>query len=183
MSTPETSETSKNSITLDKNSLCKGVTGGSLITSAVIAMNLGVSKPISMGLFTSGWYLVYKSFKENPTREMYDNNVMMVSSIVVWLSAMILRMMMDSNVKGLPMMLGGAAFMGGWLTIGHKVSTKNLENDDGQNPLHGFAVPMLIFASMASINGIERPRSIASGPGIFMFSMAWIILSILNSKM
>lgn len=160
-------------ISLDKGLLISGLLGGSLITSAVIAMNVGISKPISMALFTAGWFLIAKSFKNHKMRGSGDNNTMLVASVIVWISAITLRMMMDSNVNGAPMMMFGMLFMGGWLTIGSKVS---------DNTLYGLTVPMLIFSSMASINGFERPKSIASGPGVFLFSTAWVVLTLLNSQ-
>ena len=166
-------------IKFDKKSLTRGLSGGALITSAVVAMNNGAPMPISMGLFTSGWYLIYKSFSENITRESTRNKIMSLSAIIVWMSAMVLRLMMDNNISGIPMIIGGMAFMSGWLAIG---TTSGIKSNEMTNSGMGLIVPMLIFASMASINGIERPRSIPSGPGIAMFTSAWVALSLVNSS-
>jgi len=163
----------------DKDSLINGFLGGSLITSAVIGMNTGLSKPVSMAAFTAGWFFVIKSFNSQTNRDSQTNDVMSKAAIIVWLSAMSLRMMMDSNVSGLPMKIGGLLFMGGWLTIGNNLNSRT--NTESLDKLYGFSVPLLIFASMASINGFERPKAIASGPGVFLFSTAWVVLSLMNS--
>ena len=166
------------SVSFNKNSLMFGLLGGTLITSAVVAMNNGVSKPISMALFTAGWLFIAKSFKSQVNRDSYKTNMMTVAAIIVWVSAMSLRMMMDGGVKGLPMMMGGVLFMTGWIVIGAQLTSRV---STSVNPIYGFSVPLLVFSSMASINGFERPNSVASGPGIFMFSTAWVVLSLLNS--
>ena len=167
-------------LSFDKDSLMNGFLGGALITSAVIGMNTGVPRPISMAAFTAGWFFIVKSFKSQTNRDSYTNDVMTKASIIVWLSAMSLRMMMDSGVSGVPMMMGGLLFMGGWLAIGGNVNSRT--NAESLGRLSGLGVPMLVFASMASINGFERPKAIASGPGVFLFSTAWVVLSLLNSK-
>ena len=167
-------------ISFNKSSLMSGLLGGTLVTSAVVAMNNGIPKPISMALFTAGWLFIAKSFKSQTSRDTYKTNVMTVAAIIVWVSAMSLRMMMDGGVKGFPMMMGGILFMAGWVVIGAQLSSR-ISPGTGVNPVYGLSVPLLVFSSMASINGFERPNSVASGPGIFMFSTAWVILSLLNS--
>lgn len=167
-------------LSFDKDSLMHGFLGGALITSAVIGMNTGVARPISMAAFTAGWFFIIKSFKGQTNRDLYTNDIMSKAAIIVWLSAMSLRMMMDSGVSGVPMMMGGLLFMGGWLTIGGNVNSRT--NSVSLDKLYGFGVPLLVFASMASINGFERPKAIASGPGVFLFSTAWVVLSLMNSK-
>lgn len=166
-------------LSFQKDLLLSGLAGGSLVTSAVISMNVGLPMPLSMGLFTAGWFLLIKSFKDQMNRDSYTNDAMTKASILVWLSAISLRLMMDSGVKGVPMMLGGMLFMGGWLAIGSKVTSRT--SPDSLSPLYGLTTPMLVFLSMASINGFERPNAVASGPGIFMFSTAWVVLALLNS--
>ena len=166
-------------ISFDKSSLMSGLLGGALITSAVVAMNNGVPKPISMALFTAGWFFIVKSFRSQMSRASYKTNIMTLAAIIVWVSAMSLRMMMDGGVKGFPMMMGGVLFMAGWVVIGSQLTSRIAPVS--ANPVYGLAVPLLVFSSMASINGFERPNSAASGPGIFIFSTAWVTLSLLNS--
>jgi len=166
-------------LNFDKNSLKYGSMGGALITSAVISMNVGVNRPVSIAMFTAGWILIIKSFNNKKDRDPQTNNIMSFSAVTVWASAIMLRMMLDAGVKGLPMVAGGVVFMGAWLTIGEKVNSRM--TPESLNKLYGFIVPVLVFASMASINMFERPNGIASGPGVFMFSSAWYALSLMNS--
>lgn len=115
--------------------MLSGLSGGAFITSAVSFMNTSqatmANKIIGMVLFTMGWIQIIASFDRNETRDDKYKNQLILSSIVVWLSAITLRMMMDKGVSQGPMMMFGILFMAAWLVIGYSVGQKSdeLENE------------------------------------------------------
>lgn len=106
-----------------------GLSGGAFITSAVSFMNVSQAtmsnKIIGMVIFTMGWIQIIASFDKNETRDDKYKNQLILSSIVVWLSAITLRMMMDNGVSQGPMMMFGMLFMSSWLVIGYSVGQKS----------------------------------------------------------
>ena len=175
------------SLTFEKNSLLLGLSGGIAINSAIVAMNTlpGKSLPMMSGvpLFTIGWIFIIKSFLENNTRDSKYKYALAASSVGIYCMAMMARMMMDAGKSGTPFKLSTIVFMLCWLVVGALVGMKQ-QSDLSSEEVHsclGLLPPILIFISMASINVVERPRSMASGPGMPMFMMAWVVLSLVNA--
>lgn len=193
------------SLSFEKKPLLFGLSGGALISSAIISMNTlpskGTQKIVGIPLFVSGWILVILSFMKNTTRNEKFKPVLISSSVIVMLAAMMARMMMESNYSGSGMKLTMAVFMISWMVIGLMIGMKEHsvgnvhKDDDGQLDLEsvnedvhdktihliGIAPPMLVLISMMLVNGVERPKNIASGPGMPMFLSSWVILSLVNS--
>lgn len=195
------------SLTFEKNPLLLGLSGGVVINTAIVAMNTlpgkNIQRMTGMPLFTIGWVMVIMSFLNNDTRSRKYRWVLAGSSVGVYMAAMMARMMMESGTTGLPMKLTMMKFMMCWLTIGLLIGMKNHggsgdSDDSDEDPdipdvteeeevhdktIHfvGLLPPALVIMSMMSINKFERPNSIASGPGMPIFMMAWVILSLVNS--
>lgn len=182
-------------LTLEKTPLMLGLAGGASITSAIVAMNTLPGKNMQMmtgmPLFTLGWVLVITSFLKNGTRASKYRSVLAVASVGVYMAAMMSRMLMDAGRSGLPLHASKLVFLACWLVVGLLVGMKQhmpVEEPAGHDEVHsplihglGFIPPALIVIAMMSVNNIERPRQIASGPGLFLFSYAWVILSLVNS--
>ena len=193
------------SLSFEKNPLLLGLSGGALISSAIVSMNTlpgkSTQKLIGMPLFVSGWILIILSFIRNTTRNDKFKPFLVSSSIVVMMAAMVARMMMESNYSGSGMKVTMGVFMLSWIVIGLMIGMKehpvdNVHKDaDGQFNLEithedvhdktihliGLAPPVLVLMSMMLVNGIERPNNMASGPGMPMFLSSWVILSLVNS--
>jgi len=111
-----------------------GLSGGAFITSAISFLNNSKStmanKIIGMIMFSMGWAQIIASFDKNDTREDKYKMYLIISSVVAWASAMSLRMMMDSNVSKVPMMIFGLMFMSSWFVIGHTIARKTSFTDE-----------------------------------------------------
>ena len=183
------------SLTFEKTPLLLGLSGGASISAAIVAMNNLPSKQMQMvsgmPLFTLGWVLVILGFVKNDTRPHKYRNLLAVASVGVYAAAMITRMLMDAGKTGLPMHASKLKFLACWLTIALLMGMKKVSSDspaedseEVHSPtIHGLAFlpPALVVMSMMSVNNMERPRGMASGPGMPMFLMAWVILSLVNS--
>lgn len=183
------------SLSFEKKPLLLGLSGGVAINAAIVAMNTLPGKGLQMmggvPLFTLGWVLIITSFLKNGTRASKYKNLLVGSSIGVYSMAMLARMMMDAGNSETPLTLTKMVFMVCWLVIGVLIGTKGEEvpeesvEEPSEKPSHiralGLLPPLLVFLSMTSINKMERPRSMASGPGLPLFMMAWVILSLVNS--
>ena len=115
-------------ITFETFPMIAGLSGGAFITSAIAFLNISEStmanKIIGMVMFSMGWVQVIASFDKNETREDKYKKQLILSSVVVWASAMMLRVMMDSGMSKVPMMMLGLVFMASWFVIGYSVSRK-----------------------------------------------------------
>ena len=190
------------SLTFEKKPLLLGLSGGVAINAAIVAMNTlpgqNMQRMTGMPLFTIGWVMIIMSFLNNDTRARKYRWVLAGSSVGVYAAAMMARMMMESGTTGLPMKLTMMKFMTCWIVVGILIGMKkhgevmddsgNSEYTEDQEEVHdktihfmGLLPPALVMLSMMSINKFERPRSIASGPGMPIFMMAWVILTLVNS--
>lgn len=175
-------------LTLEKTPLLLGLSGGVSISAAIVAMNTLPGKNMQMvtgmPLFTLGWILVIVGFLKNSTRASKYRNILAVASVGVYMAAMMSRMLMDAGKSGVPLHASKLMFLACWLVIGLLVGMKQHTTTEVHSPLvHGlgFVPPALIVLSMMSVNNIERPRGIPSGPGMPTFMLAWMILSVVNS--
>lgn len=183
------------SLTFEKTPLLLGLTGGVSINAAIVAMNALPGKKMQMAggvpLFTIGWSLIIASFIKNGTRASKFRSLLATASLGVYSSAMLARFLADSGNKGTPVKVSKAVFLTCWILVGiflgmkkvHDVSDVKGEDDVHDPTIHSLALlpPALVVLSMTSINILERPRSIASGPGMPIFMLAWVILSLVNS--
>jgi len=199
---------------LEKFALFSGLAGGGFITSAVSFMNTTSSTPLNKAvgfiLFSIGWMLLIKSFTENETRDESNKNILIFSSVAVWISAMSLRMLMDNGSSKYPMMAFGMIFMSAWMAIGYTIGNKStieLQEKDEKDEtaeiigtideieteeveidtttmttrLVGISAPILVFVAMMIVNGFERPRKLSAGVGLPLFASAWVTLAMINS--
>ena len=190
-------------LTLEKTPLLLGLSGGVSISAAIVAMNTLPGKNMQMAsgmpLFTLGWVLIIMGFFKNGTRAHKYRSILAVASVGVYAAAMMSRMLMDAGKTGAPMHASKMLFLVCWLVVGLLMGMKKHVDDTVEpveiteeggthNEVHsplihglGFVPPALIVLSMMSVNNMERPRGMASGPGMPLFMLAWVILSLVNS--
>lgn len=177
------------SVSFEKTPLFLGLSGGVAISSAIVAMNTLPAKNMQMAagmpLFTLGWVLVIIGFLKNTTRAAKYKNVLAVSSVVVYTAAMVARMMMDNNIQGAPMTAAKLVFLAAWVSLavfmGMKKKPGDAEVHDGRVHALALVPPALVVVSMMSVNTLERPGNVPSGPGMPLFLLAWVVLSMVNS--
>lgn len=182
-------------LTLEKTPLLLGLAGGVSISSAIVAMNTLPGKNMQMvtgmPLFTLGWGLVIMGFLKNTTRASKYRTGLAVASVGVYMAAMLSRMLMDAGKSGVHLHVSKLMFLASWLVVGSLIGMKQhmaTEERTGHDELHsplihglGFVPPALVVLSMMSVNTMERPRGVASGPGMPVFMLSWVILSLVNS--
>lgn len=179
------------SLTFEKKPLMLGLYGGSMIAAGVVAMNVipdnMIQKITGFPLFSTGWLLVIMSFIQNDTRLEKYKYPLVVSSLGVYGAAISSRMMMDSGINGTPVMISKMIFMAAWVSIGILIGMKKHGNDKQEEvhdlKIHGLGLipPLMVASSMGIVNSFERPRRISSGPGMPIFMLAWVILTLVNS--
>ena len=174
---------SREQLVFERTPLLLGLSGGVAITSAIVAMNTLPTKMSQMmsgvPLFTLGWVLVILGFVKNNTRDPKHRRTLALGSVVVYAAAMMSRMMMDNNMKGSPMMMANLAFIAAWITVG---ITMGIKNSDVDVKYSGLLTPLMVITAMMSVNKLERPTNLASGPGMPLFMLSWVVLSIINSS-
>lgn len=178
-------------LSFEKKPLLLGLAGGAFINAAIVAMNTLPTKTMQkMGgvpLFTVGWILIIMGFLKNDTRDMKHRTILAGSSVGVYSMAVMARMLTDAGNTGAPVKMAKMVFMLCWLIVGISIGMKKHEDSEEEEKhdrtLHalGLLPPALVVLSMTSINKFERPRGIASGPGLFLFGQAWLILTLVNS--
>ena len=177
---------------IEMKNLIMGLTGGLTITSAISTMNVlpnnTTATMVGASLFAAGWAQIITTFRNNETRNNEHKNHLTVLSIVTMMSAMTVRMLVDSKKSMKTVVPVGIIFMASWLLIGRMIGQKKIEgtkNEEGNyeesSSNIGLIAPILVFVSMFIVNRIERPKSIASGIGLPLFVSAWTALSIVNS--
>jgi len=183
------------SLTFEKKPLLLGLSGGIAINAAIVAMNTFPTRKLQMAggipFFTLGWGLIIKSFLYNSTRAQKFKAPLVASSLGVYSMAMLARLLTDSGNTGTPVKVSKMLFLAFWISIGIFLGMKKasdevdeLDEEDVHSPLiHalGLIPPAFVVLSMSSINIVERPRGIASGPGMPIFMLAWVVLSLVNS--
>lgn len=192
------------SLSFEKKPLLLGLSGGIAINTAIVAMNTFPTRKLQMlggiPFFTLGWGLIIKGFLYNSTRARKFKAPLVASSLGVYSMAMLARLLTDFGNTGTPVKVSKMLFLAFWISIGIFLGMKRvsdevdeLDEEDGINDgshrdvhsplIHalGLIPPAFVVLSMSSINIVERPRGIASGPGMPIFMLAWVVLSLVNS--
>lgn len=177
------------SLSFEQKPLLFGLSGGAAITAAIVSMNTLPGKTMQMmsgvPLFTLGWVLVIMSFLRNNTRADKYRNILAGSSVGVYAAAMMARMLMDAGNTGTPLKVSKLMFLACWIVVGSLIGMKQDDTGEEVHNTHihalGLLPPALVVLAMTSVNNMERPRGMASGPGMPMFMMAWVTLSLVNS--
>ena len=145
--------------------------GPALVLGSVIAENtetqLHGRKPLTMGLpqilFLLGWGSVgYHNLR--------GNNLGLAASAGVAISVM--QMMKAKGDGKKPAKVWPMIFAASWLGIGRL---------SGRNIAYQVAIPTLALGSMMQVMPWQRTNNIVDGPGMPMFTLAWVLF-ILNNK-
>lgn len=168
---------------LFKSSLCAltiilGVVGQNALEQA--KMNTSVTTIISSVLFVGGW-LILPFFLSRGRNHKY---LYFIFSYMILMAAVTLKAYMTNNNK--PPMLFGILFMLGWVFLGVFVASPLKKNNPLSNLINTRTIWGLIAAACAILSmkialPFERKNCIADGPGMSLFTIAWVLVSLLDS--
>jgi hypothetical protein len=131
-------------------------------------------------LFTLGWFgFAYStSMSENMDIVFSDKRTMILfgASAAILISVFMMKNHMKQQtgvVDKVPMpMMYPLLFAGGWLVLGYNVS---------EDKKTGLVAALLALSSMMFVLPWQRKNNVIDGPGMSMFTLAWVILVYLNS--
>ncbi len=174
----------------EKDTLLTGIAGGMSIVGAISAMNnlqpATNAKLVGISLFTAGWFIIISQFRKTETRDEKHKNTLTISALSVWMSAMAHRMMVEMKFPNMQIAISTLVFFISWIVLGKTVGTKSYEDENGETiettSFIGLLTPFMVFVSMGLVNKIERPQKIASGMGLAIFTLAWVVLALVNSR-
>ena len=123
-------------------------------------------------LFVVGWlYTAYVLSKKRSGRA--EKLKVILPSLGVLIAASVAQMAMISGKK--PPMWAKMLFVGSWVTLGWFVSDKH----KGMYRYSGLLAAFLVIGSMTYFLPIQRKMGIADGPGMPMFTLAWVIIAMI----
>jgi hypothetical protein len=168
------------------NRLYLTLLGGLLVLSGVVTKNTSeqmeqedsfVGSKLGPALFVLGWAIVAYSIALPSNTKGYIapiefdqhtiQTLIAVSAIVS--SVFMMKKLMDSGKK-IPMMYP-AMFAGGWLLLGFTVGG-----------YLGMVSALLVIGSMMGVLPWQRENCVVDGPGMPMFTIAWLLLAAGNSN-
>jgi hypothetical protein len=170
---------------LNQNLLRKTSVASLMVLSGVVVKNSleqmgqpnhSVGKPLGMVLFGLGWLLVARALSSGRRNKM--------KTVVPCLLILASVVMMKEKVK-LPKVVPGMirkvllplVFAGAWVVLGLNVS-KHLP---GNKKYYGLAASAAVLVSMMYALPLQRKKCVVDGPGMPLFTLAWVIVSVLNS--
>lgn len=110
------------SLTFEKKPLLFGLSGGTLQTGGIIAMNTlptnSTQRTTGIPLFTAGWGLIIKGFLDNDTRDPNYKYLLADIYVAVYMTAIFSRMMMESGASDAGLTMAKMVFMVSWVAVG-----------------------------------------------------------------
>jgi hypothetical protein len=133
--------------------------------------NHPIGKPVGMGMFIMGWiYVAYILSMNKPNKLMF-----ILPSVGIVIAVMMMKTYMVK--KQTPPMVFPVIFALSWIILGLNVGN----HLSGNQKYIGIFASLLVLLSMMKILPYQRTNNVVDGPGMPMFVIAWVILSILNS--
>ena len=134
--------------------------------------NHPIGKPLGIMLFTLGW--VYTAY----ILSLNKNNKLLfvIPSIMIFLAVMLMKQYMSKKLtppKILPLL-----FTLGWIVLGFNVGN----HLKGNNKYLGLLASICVLLSMMRMLPEQRKKCIVDGPGMPLFTIAWVIIILLNSS-
>jgi uncharacterized membrane protein len=130
-----------------------------------------ILKNLGMGAFVIGWILCAYALSKGK-----DNKLMFIlSSLGVLVSVITMKMMKENNNSihmALPII-----FAVSWLVLGLGAGN----HLGGIAQYSGVIATALVIGSMMYSLPFQRANNNADGPGAYMFGLAWVIITFLNS--
>ena len=134
--------------------------------------NHPIGKPVGMGMFIMGWiYVAYILSMNKPNKLMF-----ILPSVGIVIAVMMMKTYMVK--KQTPPVMFPLIFALSWIILGLNVGN----HLSGNQKYIGIFASLLVLLSMMKILPYQRTNNVVDGPGMPMFVIAWVILSILNSS-
>ena len=134
--------------------------------------NHPIGKPVGMGMFIMGWiYVAYILSINKPNKLMF-----ILPSVGIVIAVMMMKTYMVK--KQTPPVMFPLIFALSWIILGLNVGN----HLSGNQKYIGIFASLLVLLSMMKILPYQRTNNVVDGPGMPMFVIAWVILSILNSS-
>jgi hypothetical protein len=159
-----------------------GAVAASLVVNGVVtkntfeqigAPNHPIGKPVGMALFVLGWLLsayVFGIGKSASLRFGAAGASLSILGAVMWM-----KEQMSKGEK--PGMVAPAMFAIGWLALG-LISAAGLPV---WGQVLGVIAAALVLGSMMGTLPLQRKMGVVDGPGMPMFTMAWVLIVGLNA--
>lgn len=175
-------------LNLNTSRLCKSSLCALAIIMGVVVQNSSeqakrnntLTTVISAMLFICGW-LVLPYFLSYGRNHKY---FYFIFSYMILVAAITLKVYMTNKIK--PPMLFGVLFMLGWMFLGILVasplSNGNLSDVMNTRTIWGLIAATCAVSSMKIALPFERKNCIADGPGMSLFTIAWVLVSLLDSS-
>jgi hypothetical protein len=134
--------------------------------------NHPIGKPVGMALFTLGWfYIAYILSVNKPNKILF-----VVPSLMILMAVMLMKQYMGKNQSPPPVL--PLLFALGWIILGFNVGN----HLTGNSKYLGLIASACVLVSMMSMLPAQRKSCVVDGPGMPLFTIAWIIFILLNSS-
>lgn len=169
-------------VVFNNSLLTQTLIASGMIVSGVVTKNsveqLGmpdhiIGKPLGMGLFAGGWlYMAYILSNQR------SGNMLMyiVPCLAILGSVIMMKQYMIADET--PPMIYPIIFAASWLAIGYLVGD---HINSGAIQYSGLIASVLVLLSMMYLLRLQRDNCVVDGPGMPMFVVAFLIISLLNS--
>ena len=134
---------------------------------------------IGMMTFMLGWYLFTKK------SEAKNHNMVQLSAVMVIVFAMVSNLMM---MMGKSSAIFGVLFALSWLMLGYYVGERKSGDKDMCRQYFAYMGSLMIVISMAILNNWQRSnlngnvgKGYVYGPGVPMFVLGWMFITLANS--
>jgi hypothetical protein len=138
------------------------------------APNHPVGKPVGMAMFVAGWLIAAYAFglaKKSPAMRVGAAG----ASLSILAAVMWMKEQMSKGKK--PGMVAPAMFVLGWLALG-LIAAAGLPM---WGQVLGVGAAGLVVGSMMGVLPFQRKKGIVDGPGMPMFTLAWVLIVGLNA--
>lgn len=130
------------------------------------------NKPLGMGLFIFGWVYVAYILSLNKQNKL----LFILPSLGVIVSVLVMKSYMKN--KQTPPIIFPLLFAISWIILGIGVGN----HLNGNKKYIGLIASVFALVSMMKILPYQRKNNIVDGPGMVLFTVAWVIIIFLNSS-
>jgi hypothetical protein len=131
-----------------------------------------IGKPLGVALITLGW--LYTAYILSVGRK--NKMGLVLPSLAILGSVMVMKQFMTKGK--MPPMAFPAIFAIAWIVLGWNVGG----HLTGWMKYLGLVASALVIGSMMGLLPMQRKAGVVDGPGMPMFVLAWVIITLLNAK-
>jgi hypothetical protein len=134
------------------------------------------SKMVAMALFVGGWLIMPMVLScGRPKNESWK---FYLASYSILVSALVMKFQMMKNKK--PEAMYGLMFMAAWLALGFFTATVGVKQSN-QKTMFGLLAGVCVILSMVATLPFQRENCVVDGPGMALFALGWVFLTLVNS--